>query len=577
MNNSCLLTKGWRNWPALAAAGWMLAWSAPAQTYSVLYTFSGVPGNPDGGDPSSLTPRPGGGFYGTCVNAGLNGWGDIFQIDNTGTLIPIYSFTNRSPATDGSNPFAGLEVGTNGWLYGMAQAGGVYGNGTIFAVITNGAFTNLYSFSELSADTSVNPVVVTNSDGAMPRCALTLNTNNGNFYGTLGQGGTNGFGTLFEVTHSGKVTVLYSFSNEVDGASPDGSLLVYSDGNLYGATYSGGSNGYGTVFQMTAAGRVTPLYSFTNGVDGADPQGALIDGQDGQLYGTCAAGGTNGTGTLFKITTDGVLTPLYSFGPSTNSFTGEYNADGVSPNLLVLASDGNIYGATQKGSPGGDGNIFELTRGGSFSVVYAFTYDQDGGANGDGANPSSLLQSADGNLYGTTLRGGSNGFGTFFTIGLPPSITAQPTNQAIGLGDTAIFSLTASGAQSYQWQQNNLELTNGTQATLIITNAQIGDAGSYQAIVTNPNGAVATVPVTLSITNVPVSFLNTPGELLFEGNQFTMQLTDLTGQGDVVIEASTNLLQWTPIYTNPSGFGTAYFIDSSVGNYPARFYRATTP
>jgi hypothetical protein len=208
--------------------------------------------------------------------------------------------------------------------------------------------------------------------------------------------------------------------------------------------------------------------------------------------------------------------------------------------------------------------------------LHSFNFSQ-GAANADGANPTSLIQGANGNFYGTALQGGVNSNGTFFTLGLPPSITVQPTNQFIALHSNASFSLTASNAQGCQWQFDGANLPNATNYTLSITNAQITNAGSYQAIVTNLNGPTASTVVTLNLTNVPVSFESGPGALQYSGGQFSLVLTNLTGQGVIVIEASSNLTQWTPIYTNPAGFGAAQFIDSAAGNYPFRYYRATTP
>jgi uncharacterized repeat protein (TIGR03803 family) len=479
---------------------------------------------------------------------------------------------------DGANPIAALAQGTNGMLYGMASAGGSNGYGTIFEMSTNGTCAGLYSFAR---EKGAN---LTNANGAYPKYALVLNTNNNNFYGIATDGGTNGYGTVFQVTHQGKVTVYYSFSNLVDGSYPEAPLLFYTNGLLYGTAAGGGSNSlnYGTVFQVTTAGAVKALYSFTNGSDGSNPQGALIDGKDGHLYGTCAAGGSNGSGTIFKITTNGVLTSLYSFTPGTNfSYDPvapeyQYNADGINPNVLLLGSDGNFYGVAYYGGQNASGTVFQFTRAGSLNVLHSFDYSQ-GEANADGSNPTSLIQGTNGNFYGTALRGGVNSNGTFFTLGLPPTITVQPSNQWIALHGNATFSVTASNAQSCQWQFDGVNLTHATNDTLSIFNAQITNAGSYQAIVTNLNGATASALVTLSLTNVPVSFESGPGALQFGGGQLSFFLTNLTGQGAIVIEASSNLIQWTPIYTNPAGFGAAQFIDSTAGNYPFRYYRATAP
>jgi uncharacterized repeat protein (TIGR03803 family) len=563
---------------ALAGGCWLLALGASGQSFDILYSFSSAANNAVGRNPSSLTLSTNGNFYGTCVNEGTQGWGAIYQMTAAGTPAPLYSFTNGS---DGANPYAGLTQGTNGLFYGLAQSGGSNAYGTIFDVKTNGTFSSLYSFASLAYDSKT--AQLTNANGAAPQSPLVLNSNNGNFYGTAPDGGANGYGTVFQVTHQGKVTVFYSFSNLVDGAYPEAALLLYTDGNLYGTASGGGSNspGYGTIFQVTAAGQVKAIYSFTNGSDGAAPQGALIDGKDGHLYGTCSAGGSNGTGTIFKITTNGVLTALYSFSPgaqfpNTQGIENQYNADGINPKGLLLGSDGNFYGVAYYGGANGSGTVFQFTKSGALNVLYAFSYSGSQ-PNSDGANPVSLVQYTNGNFYGTAYEGGTNGAGAFFTVGLPPTITDQPTNQSIALHSNAIFSLTAAAALSCQWQFDSANLPNATNYTLSITNAQVTNAGSYQAIVTNSNGATTSAVVTLSLTNVPVSFLAGPGASQYSGGQFSLRLTNLTGQGAVILEASSNLLQWTPIYTNPSGFGAASFIDAAAANYPFRYYRALTP
>jgi uncharacterized repeat protein (TIGR03803 family) len=564
---------------ALALAGFacLLALASPAQTFRVLYSFSATDTNGLGGSPSTLMLSTNGELYGTCVNGGANGFGTLYQVTPSGTPAPLYSFTYGTTAPyDGANPFAGLTQGTNGLLYGMAQSGGSNGYGTIFDVSTNGAFTSLYSFLKEKGGHS------TNASGAAPKYQLVLNTHNGNFYGTAVDGGTNGFGTVLQVTHQGKVTVCYSFSNSVDGAYPRAALLLYTNRNFYGTASQGGSNGYGTVFQVTAAGLVTPIYSFTNGIDGANPEGALIDGKDGFLYGTCSAGGTNGTGTIYNITTNGVLTPLYSFSagtqsPDTGGVENEYNADGINPLGLLLGNDGNFYGVAYYGGPVEAGTIYQFTRSGALNVLYGFSYAEGGGPNKDGANPISLLLAMNGSLYGTAYNNGSNASGTLFSISLAPVITTQPTNQLIGLNGNATFSVTASGAQSCQWQFDDFDLPDATNFTLTITNAKIAEAGYYQAIVANFDGAVVSSAVTLCITNVPFSFLTDPSDLQYAGGQFALTLAGLTGQGDMVIEVSSDLLNWTPVYTNLSGFGDAPLIDSAAGSFPVRFYRARSP
>ncbi len=546
--------------------------------FTALYTFSASYTTPVGTYPFGLALSANGYFYGVCVNAGADEWGAIYQMSATGAATGIYEFTDKA---DGAEPSAGLVLGTNGLYYGMAASGGSNGYGSIFSVKTNGTFTSLHAFAALKVKTGTS--LVTNSDGSNPEYALVLNTNNNNFYGTCPEGGTNSFGSIFQMTHQGKVTVFYAFSNLVDGGTPLGPLMVYTNGYIFGTAAGGGSNGCGTVFKMSSNGVYKAIYSFTNGVDGATPQGPLVDGKDGFLYGTCSAGGTYDTGTIFKITTNGVLTPLYSFSegtnfPSTGGVQNEYNSDGINPNYLLLGSDNNFYGLCYYGSLNGSGSVFQFTRSGTFNLLYAFNYSANNQvANVDGANPTGLFMHPNGNFYGVCKDGGINQNGTFFTIGLPPTITTQPTNVSISLGSNAVFAVAAASTPACQWQFDGTNLPNATNYSLHITNAQIANAGFYDAVLTNINGAVTSAVVTLNLTNVQVSFMAGASALQYSGGQFSMYLTNLTGQGEVIVQSSSDLKNWTGIFTNPPGFGSLPIVDTNGAINKWQFYRMVVP
>jgi uncharacterized repeat protein (TIGR03803 family) len=252
----------------------------------------------------------------------------------------------------------------------------------------------------------------------------------GSFYGTTPQQGPNGSGTVFRITTNGVLTTLVSFNN-TNGAFPDDGLMLGQDGNFYGTTANGGSHVAGTVFRMTPAGALTTLFSFNN-TNGANPFGGLVQGSDGLLYGTTAFGGTNlSFGTLFKITTNGVLTTLFNF-----HFT-----DGEEPSSkMIRAPDGSLYGTTPFGGSlptdpiGADlGTVFRITTNGLFTVLLQFD-----GTNG--ANPgASLALGPDGNLYGSTENGGPGGGGTLFRIVLAPLFTG------ITKGVNGIVVVTGSG------------------------------------------------------------------------------------------------------------------------------------
>jgi len=269
----------------------------------------------------------------------------------------------------------------------------------VFRVSTNGTLTTLASFG--------------GTNGASPLWQLVAGAD-GSFYGTTPQQGPNGFGTVFRITTNGVLTTLVSFNN-TNGSFPDDGLTLGQDGNFYGTTASGGGHAAGTVFRMTPAGALTTLFSFNN-TNGANPFGGLVQGSDGILYGTTAFGGTNlSFGTIFKITTNGVLTTLFNF-----HFT-----DGEEPSSKMLrAPDGSLYGTTDFGGSlptdptGADlGTVFRITTNGLFTPLFQFQ-----GTNG--ANPgASLALGPDGNLYGSTANGGPGGGGTLFRIVLTPLLT----------------------------------------------------------------------------------------------------------------------------------------------------------
>jgi uncharacterized repeat protein (TIGR03803 family) len=234
--------------------------------------------------------------------------------------------------------------------------------------------------------------------------------NDGYFYGTTDGGGTNGgVGTVFRISTTGAVTRLYSFTGGNDGAYPT-QLLLGSDGYFYGTTSSGGTNNCGTVFRISTNGLLTTLQFFNGADKGEFTQSGLALGSDGNFYGMTEFGGSNYSGTIFKITTNGGLNSLYSF-------TG--GGDGADPQAgLILGSDGNFYGTTASGGASQQGTVFQISASGALNNLYSFT----GGADG-GVPEKALVQSSDGNLYGTTSDGGTNYAGTVFEITTNGSLT----------------------------------------------------------------------------------------------------------------------------------------------------------
>ncbi len=398
---------------------------ASAQTLQTLCSFSGT----NGAFPAaSLILGNDGNFYGTTIGGSpyWYGNGTIFKVTTNGTLTPLVYFN----IVNNNYTQVGLTLGNDGNFYGTTELGGNnlnhgLGDGTIFRMTTNGTLTTLVSFN--------------GTNGAEPS-AMTLG-NDGNFYGTTSYGGsyTNlddsnfGGGTIFRVTTNGTLTMLVSF-NGTNGDGPGAGLILGSDGNFYGTTGAGSTNGDtpfdngdGTVFKVTTNGTLTTLVYF-NGLNGAEPGAGLTSGNDGNFYGTTAYGGSNNLGTVFQITTNGILTTLVSF----NGING---AEPVA--ALTLGKDGNFYGTTEWGgntnstSPLGMGTIFKVTTNGLLTTLFSFS-----GTNGR-TPEAALTLGNDGNFYGTTEWGGNTnlngggGDGTIFRLSFSPVV--PPTQATLAL------------------------------------------------------------------------------------------------------------------------------------------------
>jgi uncharacterized repeat protein (TIGR03803 family) len=335
-----------------------------------------------------------GNLYGTTEGGGANAEGTVFKIDATGAESVLYSFGGST--TDGAGPQAGLIMDGAGNLYGTTFSGGANSYyGTVFKLSASGTESILHSFGVVTSGDAENPHAGVIMDGA------------GNLYGTTYGGGANGDGAVYEISATGKESVLYSFPfGTNDNGSPDASLIMDGAGNLYGTTAFGGANNGGTVFKIGTAGSESTLYSFgSSASDGWYPDAPLIMDDNGNLYGTTAEGGTNNDGTVFEINVSGIESVLYSFGSSA--------ADGVKPLAgLIMDTDGNLYGTTYSGGANDDGTVFKISVGGNESVLYSF-----GSGSTDGAKPASgLIIDSSGNLYGTTQAGGTINYGTVFKI-----------------------------------------------------------------------------------------------------------------------------------------------------------------
>lgn len=377
-------------WAASSVAG-------SGQTFKTLVNFNGM----NGSDPQLMTLVQGrdGNLWGTTSLGGSFSYGTVFRLTPSGTFNKVFDFD----VTHGAYPDAGLALGRDGGLYGVTTGGGTnqYGPGVIFKLSPHGSLSvlsvglgagyfpeaaltlapdgTLYGTNSLggclqcqcgytSCGTAFNvtptgnltTLYEFNSAAYLPVGALILATD-GNFYGTTSEGGFAGCaflgcGTVFSLSPTGKFTVLQEFDVS-NGAFPTAGLVQGSDGRLYGTTTGGGiggNNGFGTVFAITRGGVLTTLYEFTGGADGSYPEAPLVQGTDGNFYGTSGS-------TVFQITPSGTFTTLYTF-------TG---ADGAVPvSGLVQHTNGIFYGTTSEGGTSsncpqtnGCGTIFSLDMG----------------------------------------------------------------------------------------------------------------------------------------------------------------------------------------------------------------------
>jgi uncharacterized repeat protein (TIGR03803 family) len=361
-------------------------------------------GGANGFDPAApLLRDAAGNLYGTTFQGGQSGRGVVFRLTPNGSEETLYSFTYPT----GGNSLAGLVRDQKGNLYGTTLDGGAAGFGTVFKLDTTSRETVLHNFAG-------------GTDGQYPWTGV-IRDEIGNIYGTTAFGGGGGCGgngyigcgTVFKV-EAGNETILHDFASSGDGTGPVAVLMRDRVGTLYGTTVGGGDptcdssgTGCGTVFKLEATGQETVLYSFRSGAGGKWPEAAVTMDAAGNLYGTTGAGGDfkcdpEGCGVVFKLDRTGKRTVLHTF---TGGSDGEFPYGGV-----ILDAEGNLYGTTVYGGTGtcsdpygpGCGLVFKVDPGGKETVLHTFT----GGA--DGANPhAGLVRDTKGRLYGTTESGGN--------------------------------------------------------------------------------------------------------------------------------------------------------------------------
>ncbi|HZZ71179.1 MAG TPA: choice-of-anchor tandem repeat GloVer-containing protein [Pirellulales bacterium] len=340
---------------------------------------------------ASLIADSAGNLYGTATTNGANGFGTVFKWDVTTNTVAALASFDE---TNGFFPVAGLVSDPAGNLYGTALYGGENGDtglGTVFKV---DAATNA-----LSAIGSFDQATT----GGFPLASL-IRDSSGVLYGTANIGGAALGGTIFAVNPATNSFAALTSFNGTNGGSPQGRLLLGSGGILYGTTTSGGAQNAGTIFRFdTATNSLVSLISFA-GPNGQYPNAGLIADAAGNLYGTTQGGGLYNKGTIFKLDA------------ATNTLISLYSFDGTTGRLplsdLLIDANGNLYGTAYGGGSADDyGTVFKYDQSTNMLTdLVAFN-------NTDGANPfAGLYADASGNLYGTTFAGGANGIGTIFKI-----------------------------------------------------------------------------------------------------------------------------------------------------------------
>ncbi len=367
----------------------------------------------NGAQPQSILEDTHGNFYGTTLNGGAYGKGTVFEIEQSGKLITLVSFSGPN----GSSPEAGVVLDPDGNLYGTTKTGGSDNKGTIFKITSNGKFSTVTSF--------------TGANGSKPQSGLLVGPD-GSIYGATEGGGAHGKGTIFKVLPNGTLITMIAF-NGTNGSDP-GSLVHGDDNNFYGTAKSGGT-GHGLVFKLAPDGKLTTLLMF-DGKNGSGPNSGLVKTEDGVLYGTTYEGGPSGLGTAYSVTTDGKFRNVIIFnGPNgshpdsglTEWSNGYFYMVGLWNNMLIKSAKvqwagDNFCGTTAGGGVNGFGTVFRMGDDGTLVTLVSFTGSQGIDL---GVSPNSLVPGQDGNLYGTTMHGGYHGMGTVFRLQLQTWLLPQ--------------------------------------------------------------------------------------------------------------------------------------------------------
>lgn len=431
--------------------GWTTLNQSAAQTFKNLHNFD----NSDGIHADQRLALSKHTLYGVTGLNGAFGLGTIFSVKTDWTAFTVlhdFSRTNDAPATntDGSYPLGGMVLSGN-TLYGTTSQGGIWGVGTVFRINTDGTgFTNLHSFTLPS---NVWPRY-TNDDGAYPVGDLVLSGET--LYGVAPRGGALGNGAVFAVSTTGTgFTNLYSFGDN-EAANVAAGLILGGD-TLYGTAAEGGSAHNGTLFKLNTNGTgFTILHTFSatpgpfpyTNSDGASPDGALVLNNN-RLFGATYTGGDSGYGTIYSINTDGSgFTNLHVFSTASSAETFQTNSEGAFPQAGMTVFGNTLFGTATGGGIFGAGTIFAInTDGSGFVALHHFPRGEDAPVNlhlnDEGSFPRAELIFSDHTLYGTAGEGGTMGLGTAFALSLLPQLTvATSGNEVVLTWPTNVISFT---------------------------------------------------------------------------------------------------------------------------------------
>lgn len=396
-----------------------------------------------------------GNLYGTIYGGGYPG--SVFEFSTAGASKVIYALSDPL----GYNPAPGLSLGTDGNYYGATQSGGSSNWGVLFKVTPNGTYTVLHNFTG-------------GTDGGGPE-ATPIQAADGNIYGVT-FGGCCVASTVYKYTlHSGVFSTIYTYDN-AHGMWAD-SLMQGSDGNLYATALEGGIKDNGTIIKLTTSGKLLNYYAFPGAKDGSLPVGSLLEAPDGNYYGTTEMGGFGyGYGTIFRMTPTGGVRVIYIFCMQLGLCV-----DGFEPSSLALASDGNLYGTTARGGANSFGTLFRITTSGEFTSLYSFSADV-------GETPTGLMQDTNGLLYGSAVYGGTYGYGAIYSLdmGLGPFVAfVRPTGkvgqaaQILGQKLTGTTSVTFNGVPA-----SSFTVVSDTYTTAVVPSG----ATTGPVVVTTPTG-----------------------------------------------------------------------------------------